>query len=57
MDNETQRAAWKVGDNSEVVCETELFNLTDEETEMLIHYGSDRTEQWALVRLEEPKAE
>lgn len=55
VSKETQRAAWTVGDNTEVVCETGVANLTNEETEMLIHYGADRTEQWTLVRLEEPE--
>jgi len=53
IDKETQRAAWTVGDNSQVVCETGISNLTSAETEMLIHYGAERTEQWTLVRLEE----
>lgn len=55
VDQETQRAAWTIGDNSNVVSETGIANLTQEETEMLIHYGADRTEQWSLVRLEEPE--
>jgi hypothetical protein len=55
VDQKTQRAAWTIGDNSNVVSETGIANLTQEETEMLIHYGADRTEQWTLVRLEEPE--
>ena len=39
----------------QVVSETGISNLTEDETEMLIHYGSDRTEQWTLVRLEDPE--
>lgn len=57
VNNETQRAAWTIGDNSKVVSETGIHNLTDEETEMLVHYGADRTEQWTLVRLEEPEGD
>jgi hypothetical protein len=57
VNKETQRAAWTVGDNEKVVCETGISNLTNEETEMLIHYGADRTDQWTLVRLEEPEGE
>jgi hypothetical protein len=57
VSQETQRAAWTIGDNSQVVCETGIANLTTEETEMLVHYGADRTEQWTLVRLEEPEGE
>jgi hypothetical protein len=57
VDRETQRAAWTIGDNSNVVSETGIYNLTNEETEMLVHYGDDRTEQWTLVRLEEPEGD
>ena len=54
VDKKTQRAAWTVGDNAEVVYETGIYNLTKEETEMLIHFNKDNTQQWSLVRLEEP---
>jgi hypothetical protein len=57
VNKETQRAAWTVGETSKVISETGLSNLTNEETEMLIHYGADRTNQWTLVRLEEPEGE
>jgi hypothetical protein len=57
VDQKTQRAAWTIGDNSNVVSETGIANLTQEETEMLIHYGADRTEQWSLVRLEEQEGD
>ncbi|TWT81366.1 hypothetical protein CA13_28180 [Planctomycetes bacterium CA13] len=54
VDKKTQRVAWTIGDNDKVVSETGLANLTDsEETQMLIHYGKDRTEQWTLVKLEQ----
>ena len=32
-----------------------IYNLTKDETEMLIHFGKNRTQQWQLVRLEEPE--
>lgn len=54
IDKKTQRAAWTVGDNDEVVYETAAYNLTQEETEMLIHFNKDSTQQWSLVRLEAP---
>ena len=31
--------------------EAGIFNLTQEETPVLIHFGTDRTENWLLVRL------
>ena len=54
VDKKSQRAAWTIGENSSVISETGISNLTGDETEMLIHYGKDRTDQWTLVRLEEP---
>ena len=29
-------------------------NLTNAETTMLVHFGQDRTQQWSLIRLEQP---
>lgn len=52
VDKKTQRAAWKVGDNQKVVYEAGIANLTKPETTMLIHYGSEKTQQWTLVRIE-----
>jgi hypothetical protein len=52
VDKKTQRAAWKVGDNPKVVYEVGLANLTKPETTMLIHYGTEKTQQWTLVRIE-----
>jgi hypothetical protein len=54
VDKETQRVAFTVGDNSEEVVETGLYNLTKDEAPALIHFGADRTEQWLLVRLKQP---
>ena len=55
VEKRTQRAAWTVGDNEEVVYETGIYNLTEEETELLIHFGKGNTQQWSLVRLEAPE--
>ena len=52
VDKETQRAAWTVGENQKVVYEAGIANLTKPETTMLIHYGSEKTQQWTLVRIE-----
>ncbi len=57
VDKKTQRAAWTVGKNDKVVYETGIHNLTEEETQMLIHFGKDKTQQWKLVRLEAPEEE
>ncbi len=56
VDKQTQRVAFTVGDNTTNVVETGLYNLTKSEAPALIHFGKDRTEQWLLVRLENPNA-
>jgi hypothetical protein len=56
VDKKTQRVAWSIGDKKTIVYEAGLQNLTEGETSVLIHYGTDRTQQMMLVRLEQPKA-
>ncbi len=51
VDKETQRVAFSVGDNKSNLIETGLYNLTKDEAPALIHVGSEKTEQWLLVRL------
>jgi hypothetical protein len=53
VDQKTQRAAWTVGDRKTPVYEAGIANLTNNETTMLVHYGADRTRQFALIRIEE----
>ncbi|HVS37534.1 MAG TPA: hypothetical protein VMS17_18365 [Gemmataceae bacterium] len=55
VDKRTQRAAWTVGDRKETVYETGVGNLMEEETTVLVHFGKDRTQQWTLIRLEQPE--
>jgi hypothetical protein len=54
VDKKSKRAAWTVGDNKDNVYETGVNNLTQDETQMLVHFGKKTTQQWMLVRLEEP---
>lgn len=54
VDKDTQRVALTVGDKSQVVMETGIYNLTQEQTPVLVHFGTDRTEQYLLVRLPLP---
>ncbi len=56
VDKSSQRAAWTVGDKKETVYETGIGNLTEPETPILVHFGKDRTQQWTLVRMEQPVA-
>ncbi|OAI53273.1 hypothetical protein AYO44_04385 [Planctomycetaceae bacterium SCGC AG-212-F19] len=43
-----------VGDNKETTYEAGFANLTKPETTMLVHFGKDRTQQWTLVRVDQP---
>jgi hypothetical protein len=51
VDKKTQRAAWTIGDKTQNVIETGVYNLTKDEAPILVHFGKDKTEQWVLVRL------
>jgi hypothetical protein len=57
VDKQTQRVAFRLGESEDVVVETGLYNLTQDETPVLIHFGAERTETYLLVRLENPEAE
>ncbi len=59
VDQKTQRAAWKDADgtNANVVMETGIYDLTEDQATALIHFGPDETQTVVLVRLEEPKQE
>jgi hypothetical protein len=55
VDQKTQRAAWTVGDRKEPIYEAGFANLTKSETTMMVHFGKDRSQQWTLIRLEQPE--
>src|SRR5271165_1663266 len=54
VDEKTQRVAWKIGSNSSTVIETGLQNLTQEVASCLVHFDTDTTQTWLLVRLKNP---
>jgi hypothetical protein len=54
-DQRTQRAAWSVGEKHDVVFEAGIANLTRDETPILGHYGKANTQQFTLVRVEQPR--
>jgi hypothetical protein len=56
VDKQSQRVAMTIGDNSDVVMETGLYNLTQPEAPALVHYGTTRNETMLLVRLDAPKS-
>ncbi|MBV8484620.1 MAG: hypothetical protein JO077_17370 [Verrucomicrobia bacterium] len=54
VDKKTQRVAWKIGSNSSTVIEAGLKNLTEDVASCLVHFGTDTTQTWLLVRLKDP---
>jgi hypothetical protein len=58
VDKKTQRAVWTFADDQDhsVILETGLYNLTLDQTKVLVHFGKRRAEEWLLVRLQEPPA-
>jgi len=56
VDKDTQRVAFTIGNDPNVVLETGLYNLTLDETPVLVHFNEDKTATYLFVRLEEPAA-
>jgi len=56
IDKESQRAAWGPVGKSWPIMETGIQNLTEEECPALLHFEDGSTQQWLMVRLEEPEA-
>lgn len=54
VDKDTQRVAFTMGDNPNVVYESGIYNLTQDETPLLVHKG-DETDIYMLVRLDPPE--
>jgi hypothetical protein len=54
VDKASQRAAWRIGDNTETIFETTLGNLTQDVSPIAVHFGNSRTQTWLLVRMPEP---
>jgi hypothetical protein len=59
VDKDSQRVAWSFADgkNTDLIMETGLYNLTQDQTEALVHLGRNMTEKWLMVRLQEPARE
>jgi hypothetical protein len=55
VDAKTQRAAWHAKDKPGVVVETGIYNLTNDEVPVLVHFAPDDTQQRTLVRLQNPE--
>lgn len=55
VDKETQRAAWTPKGKSAPIMETGISNLTQDTTPALVHFADGTTQQWLMVRLDQPK--
>jgi hypothetical protein len=55
VDKKTQRVTWIVVDRPSIIFDTGLYNLTKNETTILVHFDKDRVEQWTLVRLKQKR--
>ena len=57
VDEKTQRAAWKFADETspDTTFETGIFNLTKDETEMLVHFNAEKTQTWSMIRIPPPE--
>ncbi len=57
VDKDTQRVAFSIDDNKDIVFETGIYNLTQDQTPVLVHLGPSKTETFVFVRLEKPAEE
>jgi hypothetical protein len=55
LNKETQRVAMKIEGNNDLVVETGLYNLTNDEAPVLVHFGPDQQETRIFVRLKQPE--
>ncbi len=57
IDEKTQRCAWTIVDQQWPIMETGISSLTEDATPVLVHFEDGQTQQWLLVRLEEPEGD
>ena len=56
VDQDSQRAAWKIVDNEESpILETGIYNLTQSESPVRVYFDDGNTQDMMLVRLDEPE--
>jgi hypothetical protein len=55
VDKTNQRSAWVIQGKDSPIMETGIANLTKDEAPALLHFADGQTQQWLLVRLEEPE--
>lgn len=57
VDKKSQRAAWNVVGKTRPIMETGIYNLTQDSAPALVHFADGTTQQWLLVRLDDPQGE
>lgn len=55
-DKASQRCAWTVKDKPRPLMETGIANLTENTAQALVHFADNQTQQWLMVRLDDPEA-
>ena len=55
IDTTSQRAAWGPVGESWPIMETGIFNLTESEAGALLHFDENQTQQWSMIRLDDPQ--
>ncbi|QDT62694.1 hypothetical protein SV7mr_52440 [Stieleria bergensis] len=55
VDKESQRAAWGPVGKPWPIMETGIYNLSENATDVLLHFEGGETQQWSLARLDEPE--
>jgi hypothetical protein len=56
VDQTSQRAAWTITGKNTPIMETGIANLTENETQALVHFADGTTQQWLMLHLENPNA-
>ena len=56
VDPDSQRAAWGIEGKDWPIMETGISNLTQDDAPALLHFEDGQTQQWLLVRMEDPDA-
>ena len=56
-DKTSQRCAWTVAGQTRPIMEVGISSLTQDSTPALVHFADGQTQQWLMVRLDEPAAQ
>ncbi len=57
VDKETQRVAFQFVEKPEIIMETGLYNLTQEDAPLIVHFSPTEREEYLLIRLKADPAE